>query len=213
MANRDQTKVQVTIQEEYIRYVTRKGRPPATTFKFCKKLGISESEFFTAFPSLEAVEKAIWLSTLEHSMTLTLEIADFDDYPLKEKLLTGLFNYAEHNKNNRSFMIYTWPGLRRQHRTTRVLARSYRNYINDWIFDGIARGECSGCGQPARIYAQIFSLHYLAVIDFWLKDETSDFERTDAFIEKTVQFATDLIRRGAVDSAVDLARFFAGGIR
>jgi ubiquinone biosynthesis protein COQ9 len=47
------------------------------------------------------------------------------------------------------------------------------------------------------------------VIAFLLKDESKRFERTDAFIEKTVAFAFDVIRTQAIDSAFDLARFLA----
>ena len=77
----------------------------------------------------------------------------------------------------------------------------------------MAHGEIASYGQGSRVYAQVFALHFLSVIDFWLRDESPGFERTDAFIEKTVRLATDLIGRGPIDSAVDLARFFAGGWR
>jgi ubiquinone biosynthesis protein COQ9 len=50
-------------------------------------------------------------------------------------------------------------------------------------------------------------IHFRAVIAFLLKDESQRFERTDAFIEKTVAFAFDLIRTQAIDSGIDLARF------
>jgi hypothetical protein len=47
------------------------------------------------------------------------------------------------------------------------------------------------------------------VIDFSLKDDSRGYERTDAFIEKSVAVAFDLIRTQVVDSALDLARFLA----
>jgi ubiquinone biosynthesis protein COQ9 len=50
------------------------------------------------------------------------------------------------------------------------------------------------------------------VISFLLKDESQRFERTDAFIEKTVAFAFDVIRTQAIDSAFDLARFLAPSV-
>ena len=50
-------------------------------------------------------------------------------------------------------------------------------------------------------------MHFRAVISFLIKDESQQFERTDAFIEKTVAFAFDVLRTQAIDSAFDLARF------
>jgi hypothetical protein len=50
-------------------------------------------------------------------------------------------------------------------------------------------------------------VHWRSVLEYFLKDESQGFERTDAFIEKTVEFAFDLLRTQAIDSAADLARF------
>ena len=49
------------------------------------------------------------------------------------------------------------------------------------------------------------------MIDQYLKDESDEFERTDAFIEKTVTLAFDLFRAQVLDSAADLLRFLLPG--
>jgi hypothetical protein len=59
------------------------------------------------------------------------------------------------------------------------------------------------------VYPAVLYIHFRAVISFLLRDESKRFERTDAFIEKTVAFAFDVIRTQAIDSAFDLARFLA----
>ena len=42
---------------------------------------------------------------------------------------------------------------------------------------------------------------------FWKEDNSPGFEKTDAAIEKSVNLAFDLIGKGAVDSAIDFAKF------
>ncbi|MEI7774534.1 MAG: hypothetical protein WCK17_07130, partial [Verrucomicrobiota bacterium] len=59
------------------------------------------------------------------------------------------------------------------------------------------------------LYPDAFYTHFRGVIDFSLKDDSRGYERTDAFIEKSVAVAFDLIRTQVVDSALDLARFLA----
>ena len=58
-----------------------------------------------------------------------------------------------------------------------------------------------------NVYPEVLYIHWRSVLEYFLKDESTRFERTDAFIEKTVELAFDLLRTQAVDSAADLIRF------
>jgi hypothetical protein len=46
-----------------------------------------------------------------------------------------------------------------------------------------------------------------SVIDFHVKDTSARYERSDAYVEKSVNLAFDLLRTQAIDSAFDLLRF------
>ncbi|MEM0969346.1 MAG: hypothetical protein AAGJ31_08360, partial [Verrucomicrobiota bacterium] len=72
---------------------------------------------------------------------------------------------------------------------------------------GIDSGEIGSRGPLARLYPRSFAELFLSTIDFYLRDESKGFERTDAYIEKTSTLAFDLIGSSAIDSAVDLVRF------
>jgi hypothetical protein len=45
------------------------------------------------------------------------------------------------------------------------------------------------------------------ILLFWKEDDSAGFEKTDAAVEKSVNLAFDLIGKGAVDSAIDFAKF------
>jgi hypothetical protein len=45
------------------------------------------------------------------------------------------------------------------------------------------------------------------VFRYWLDDNSPRFEKTDAAIEKSVNFAFDLMGKSALDSFLDLAKF------
>jgi hypothetical protein len=51
------------------------------------------------------------------------------------------------------------------------------------------------------------------VIHFWLKDDSADFERTDACIEKSVQLTMDFVGRNAVDKLFDFGKFLFQGFQ
>lgn len=71
----------------------------------------------------------------------------------------------------------------------------------------MSSGEIAERGRFSSLYPNGLYAHFRGVIDFYLKDDSRNYERTDAFIEKTVAVAFDLIRTQVVDSALDLARF------
>jgi ubiquinone biosynthesis protein COQ9 len=72
-----------------------------------------------------------------------------------------------------------------------------------------ATGEIAERGRLGGLYPQALYLHFRAVIDFYVKDTSPRYERTDAFVEKSVTLAFDLLRTQAIDSAFDLLRFLA----
>ena len=57
-------------------------------------------------------------------------------------------------------------------------------------------------GYPAFFWQQV-----LFVLGFFAKDDTPNFERTDAAVEKGVTLSFDLVGRNTLDSALDFVRF------
>ena len=51
---------------------------------------------------------------------------------------------------------------------------------------------------------------FMTIYKFWLRDTSSDFEKTDAFIEKSVKLAIDLTNVPALDSIMDYGKFVLG---
>jgi hypothetical protein len=75
------------------------------------------------------------------------------------------------------------------------------------VAKGVESGEIADRGRLTPLYPEALYFHLRSVIDFYLKDDSKRFERTDAFVEKSAAVAFDVIRTQALDSAVDLARF------
>ena len=75
---------------------------------------------------------------------------------------------------------------------------------------GMSNGEIACRGAMSRTYPIGLFGHFLSVIEFNLADTSSGFERTDAYVEKSVRLAFDVIGTQTVDSAFDLFRFLSG---
>ena len=75
---------------------------------------------------------------------------------------------------------------------------------------GKESGEVACRGTLTQAYPLGLFGHLISVIEFNLEDTSTRFERTDAYIEKSVRLAFDVIGTQAVDSAFDLFRFLSG---
>ena len=56
-------------------------------------------------------------------------------------------------------------------------------------------------------YPRFFWQQVLFVLGYFAKDDSINFERTDAAVEKAVTLSFDLVGRNTLDSAVDFVRF------
>ena len=82
-------------------------------------------------------------------------------------------------------------------------ARISMKRLVGWGIVGQVSSSPSSEGLPGAAFWQ----QMLFVLGFFAKDDTVDFERTDAAVEKAVTLSFDLVGRNTLDSAVDFVRF------
>jgi hypothetical protein len=203
-------KAAVNILAAYREYVLTEGKRPATVFKFCKELGIAESEFYQQYASFDALEKSIWASFI----TDTRAKMEADDAYLKfsarEKILTFYFMLAEALKADRSFVLAQLSAIKTP-AITPVFLRGFKAAFEEWVNGVLAEGKATGeiAMRPYldSKYDSLFWLHMMFMLQFWAHDESAGFEKTDIAIEKSVTLAFDLIGKGVLDNALDFGKF------
>ena len=52
-----------------------------------------------------------------------------------------------------------------------------------------------------------FWLQFLMIMKYWMEDTSSSFEKTDLFIEKSVQASFDVLQTKPAQSIIDLGKF------
>ena len=58
-----------------------------------------------------------------------------------------------------------------------------------------------------KTISESYWLQLLMVMKFWIDDESSNFEKTDVFIEKSIKASFDIQQIAPVKSVIDLAKF------
>jgi len=197
----------------YATHWSEEGHPPRSVARFCKGLGITEATFFKHFPSLHAVEKAFWRGWIAGIISAVENGDDWEDFTARERYLAFLFALTQSATERRSLLLERFHDISPLSHPAALegMRGEFLDFAHRLVDRGSETGEIADRRGLTSLYPGILYVHLRWVIDQYLKDESEGFERTDAFIEKTVTLAFDLFRAQALDSAADLLRFLLPG--
>jgi AcrR family transcriptional regulator len=200
------------IKQAYLDYVLRKGQPPLSVFKLTQKLGMPEQEFYRHYATFDAIDREIWADFGRDARALAAQEPVWEQYGSREKLLGFYYTLLEILKRNRSYALqslrrslHRMPGL-----TPRVLddfRQEFEAFVAEILRDGRRTEEVATRPLVQNQYPRAFWQQMLFVLGFFAKDDTAEFARTDAAVEKAVTLSFDLVGRNSLDSAVDFVRF------
>ena len=201
------------IREAYIDYLLEHGEEPASVYKFTKMLKMKEGVFYDHYNSFSAIEKDIWKSYFEETLSRITSESIYNEYTVREKLLAFYFTWIELLKDNRSYVTYSASKIERRGvalKNTEFLSgfkMRFLDFANDLLAEGKETEEIVDRPLIGNRYDDGLWRQLLFVLKFWVNDDSRGFERTDEAIEKAVNLSFDLMSRSALDTAFDFAKF------
>jgi hypothetical protein len=87
---------------------------------------------------------------------------------------------------------------------------SFQAYANEIVREGVEQGIFADRKKLLEYYDHFIFAHFLAIIHFYIKDSSENFQDTDAFIEKSSQLAFQSAASGVLESGFDFLRFMVG---
>jgi len=203
------------IKEAYMDYVLEHGHEPPSVYQFMKKLRMKEATFYEHFNAFSGLQKDIWKGFFTETLQRIQSDQVYNEYSVREKLLAFYYTWIELLKANRSYVVYCWKNT---NSLERDLARNkaaflggfrqdFIDYANELLAEGKESNEIIDRPVVGKMYDEGLWRQLLFVLNFWVHDDSPGFEQTDAAIEKAVNLSFDIMGRGAIDAAIDLARF------
>jgi hypothetical protein len=195
------------IVRAYLAYNERFGEPE-TVSVFCNESKIAEEDFFGYFDNLKGMENAAWLLFLEDTLEVLKKDSAYSGFPVREKLLAFYFTHMEVLNQYRGYILkrrQSW--MEAQPLCMKDYRHDFCGFVDDLIQEGILSGEIAERKFITEWYKEGFWLQLLFVIRFWCHDESDQFEKTDAAIEKAVNLSFELISRGPLEAMIDFAKF------
>ena len=199
------------ILSDYGNYLLTHGERPKNIFVFAKENHFDEKEFYQFFSSFEHLEKEILKHFFQKSLELSQEIEGFEDMSAKERLLNLYFIFFENLTMNRSLVLMilgkkNLSTLQKLHE----LKSEHQKFIKTLDFNDLeilekAKDSIKNFNEKSR--EEALWLHFLSIIEFWQKDESPSFEKTDLFIEKTIDTGFEFLNNEPLKKIIDLGKF------
>jgi len=200
------------IQTAYIDYVLSEGKKPASVFSFAKKNKFAEEEFYKYFGSFDTIDSAIWADLFSETIKEVKAQEVWSEYSVREKALSFYYSFFELLKAKRSFVTYSMAQFKKGIQTPAQLKESkqvFEDFSISLIQEGLESGEISDRKFISDRYKDALWMQVAFLLNFWIKDYSAGFEKTDEAIEKGVNVTFDLFQRTPIDNLLDYGKFLA----
>lgn len=212
-ARKKKALTQDDILTAYMDFAQMEDQSRYNIYKFCKHLKIDETAFYDHFANLHQIERGVWTALLDNAITTVKSDDQYDQMSAHDRLLALLFTTFENFTLNRSFLLQSLEskaGLIEKRELLAPMKKAFaafiaENFSNMWS-DNLIKGDTV---TKVRRKATIdgFWTQLVLLIEYWRKDESKGFEKTDIAIEKSVKAIRDVMDVTPVKSVLDLGKF------
>ncbi|WP_299890844.1 TetR family transcriptional regulator C-terminal domain-containing protein [uncultured Lacinutrix sp.] len=194
----------------YMDYVLEHNEQPNSVYIFAKHNNFEESKFYEHFGTFEAVEKGIFKAFFDNTIVALSSSNDYDNFEPRNQLLSFYFTFFENLTANRSYVVYALDKHKNKIKSLALLSElksSFTHYISELGIEMIDVKHEDLEKIQNRSLKESAWLQLLITIKFWLDDVSPSFEKTDIFIEKSVNTSFDVLNVAPIKSLIDLGKF------
>lgn len=194
----------------YMDYVLERNEKPTSVFSFAKANNFEESKFYEFFGSFEVIEKHIFKAFFDNSMIALNKSGEFQSFDARNKLLSFYFTFFENLTANRSYVIYALNQHKNSLKNLALLSELRKSFTH---FVALLDIETIDIKQEQlekiqnRAIKESAWLQLMLTIKFWMDDTSASFEKTDIFIEKSVNTSFDVLNIVPLKSIIDFGKF------
>lgn len=198
------------IVSTYMNQVLEKGEKPKSVYHFAKENDFTEAEFYTFFGTLEGLEKEIFKLFFTNTIDLLHKNTDYREYNMKNKMLSFYFTFFEVLTANRSYVLQSLKLNRNPLKNLvqlTLLRDSFKEYVSEILTDDYRIEQEKLQKFQEKGIQESAWLQLMLTIKFWMDDASAAFEKTDIFIEKSVNTSFELMNVAPMNHLIDLGKF------
>ncbi len=203
-------KTKAKIIQASVDLIIQKGFKNASLREIAKEAGVSNPTIYNYFPNKEKLLYGYIEQQHIKSALILQEIEDFHTYTLREQLQTLLETQLELYLEDREFVVQIADMV--FHSSTLKIDTLYKTkekfveIVDEMLSVAIEADEIKE--PPFREYLPLFFWdYYIAVVAYWIEDESESFENTTQFIDHSMGVIEALLYSSVLNRASDLGMF------
>ena len=194
----------------YMNHVLEHNEQPKSVYAFAKANNFEESLFYKHFSSFKAIEKGIFKSFHNNTLRVLHKSSEYKMFDQRNKLLSYYFTFFENLTANRSYVLYALGGHKKNLESYALLSdfkSNFTHYIQELDINLIDVKQEKLDKVQNRGLKETAWFQLLLTLKFWMNDESQGFEKTDIFIEKSVNTSFDVLNVAPLKSLIDFGKF------
>ncbi len=202
----------------FVDYVNENGKNPQSVAHLCKSLEIQESEFYESFSDVDQIEQHVPLKIWQDTLSSLSEQEFYQTSTEQEKVLSVMYGFFENAKSYRSYLLLKYKNNHNPIDKIKSM-EAFRKSVMEYFDSLNLETALPKMGMPMMdkigdkaVSITLFS-NFVFIFNFWLNDKSSQFEKTDALIEKVFTLSFDLMDPTVLNKVLDLGKFLLGEIR
>jgi hypothetical protein len=196
----------------YMEFVLENNHNPKSVFSFAKENNFEESDFYKFYGTFEGIEQSIFSEFFNNTIKVLAKSEEYPNYDARNKLLSFYFTFFEILTANRSYVVYALKGNEevtklRSLKLLKDLKQDFKTFSNNIGIEKIdLQQEQLGKIQDKTMQESSW-IQLILTLKFWLDDTSPSFDKTDIFIEKSINSRFDLLDIKPLKSLLDFGKF------
>ncbi|MFQ3182224.1 MAG: hypothetical protein ACI9Z4_001828 [Polaribacter sp.] len=196
----------------YMEFVLENNHNPKSVFSFAKENNFEEADFYKFYGTFEGIEQSIFSEFFKNTINVLAKSEEYPNYDARNKLLSFYFTFFEILTANRSYVVYALKGNEdviklRSLKLLKDLKRDFKTFSNNIGIERIdLQQEQLGKIQDKTMQESSW-VQLILTMKFWLDDTSPSFDKTDIFIEKSINSRFDLLDIKPLKSLLDFGKF------
>jgi hypothetical protein len=193
----------------YIDYILKHDEKPVSIYIFAKQNNFEEAVFYKHYANFNTLEQRIFKSFIEQTIELLGKSEDYINYDARNKLLSFYFTFFELLTANRSYVAYTLNNNSKIKiiKLFTTFKKVFKDYIETLEIERIDIPQKQLVCLQHTCLKEGAWIQLMLTLKFWLDDTSPSFEKTDMFIEKSVNTSFDIINIQPLKSFIDFGKF------
>ncbi len=191
-------------------YMVEHHSKPESVVDFTKIHQFTDEQFYAHFSSFKDLEKDIYLLLFENSLSILKQTPGYITFTKKDKLLSLYYTFFENLSLNKEFVKINLKGFENQLKALAVFSRfkhEFLAFMDALDLETFNLKVDSIENIQKKTIKESFWIQLVFTMKFWLDDTSEAFEKTDIFIEKSLNTSFELLNTKSLSNILDLAKF------